>query len=248
MASLKRKSTSDGDGQFMTTRWSVVLKAAQTKLAEADEALSTLCKNYWYPLYAFVRRQGYSSHDAQDLTQGFFARFLEKKDFKAADRAKGRFRSFLLASLKHFLANQYDRATAQKRGGKYSFISLDEAAAESRYSLEPIDQFSAEKIFERRWALTLLENVLDQLRKEFVREGKRELFEELKIFLSGGKDSRSYAEAAHRLNMSEGTIKISVHRMRQRYRKLLRAEIAQTVADPSEIDAELRYLFSAMSL
>ncbi len=248
MSSSKQKSTSGEAGQFRTTHWSVVLKAAQTKLPEADQALSILCQNYWYPLYAFIRRQGYSPHDAQDLAQGFFARFLEKKDFKVADRAKGRFRSFLLASLKHFLANEHDRAMAQKRGGKYSFVSLDEETAESRYRLEPSAELSAEKIFERRWALTLLENVLEQLREEFVSEGKLELFEELKTFLSGGKDSGSYAQVAERLGISEGAVKVAVHRMRQRYRKLLRSEIAKTVDDPSEIDTELRHLFSVMSL
>ena len=220
---------------------------AGTDSPQAHEALETLCRNYWYPLYAFVRRQGHSPHDAQDLTQAFFARLLEKNYLADVQREKGRFRSFLLASLKHFLANEWDRERALKRGGGRKLIALDEDSAESRYKLEPKDDLSADKIYERRWALTLLDQVLSKLRREFEIDGKLDHFEILKPYLSAGRTSVSYAQAADKLGMNEGAIKVAVHRLRKRYRELLRAEIAQTVATASEVDAEIRYLFAALS-
>jgi RNA polymerase sigma factor (sigma-70 family) len=220
---------------------------AGTDSPQAHQALETLCRNYWYPLYAYVRRQGHSAHDAQDLTQAFFARLLEKNYLADVQREKGRFRSFLLASLKHFLANEWDREQALKRGGGKRLIALDEESAESRYKLEPKDDLSADKIYERRWALTLLDQVLAKLRGEFEKDGKLDQFETLKQYLSGGRTSVSYAQAADKLGMNEGAIKVAVHRLRKRYRELLRAEIAQTVATASEVEAEIRYLFAALS-
>jgi RNA polymerase sigma-70 factor (ECF subfamily) len=239
-------STPPSAGVFATTRWTVVMQAG-TDSPDAQQALETLCRNYWYPLYAYVRRQGHSPHDAQDLTQAFFARLLEKNYLADVQREKGRFRSFLLASLKHFLANEWDRERALKRGGGRKLIALDEDSAESRYKLEPNVDLSADKIYERRWALTLLDQVLAKLRSEFERDGKLEHFETLKQYLSAGRTSVSYAQAADKLGMNEGAIKVAVHRLRKRYRELLRAEIAQTVATASEIDAEIRYLFAALS-
>ena len=220
---------------------------AGTDSPQAHQALETLCRNYWYPLYAYVRRQGHNAHDAQDLTQAFFARLLEKNYLADVQREKGRFRSFLLASLKHFLANEWDREQALKRGGGKRLIALDEDSAESRYKLEPKDDLSADKIYERRWALTLLDQVLAKLRGEFECDGKLEQFETLKQYLSAGRTSVSYARAADKLGMNEGAIKVAVHRLRKRYRELLRAEIAQTVATASEVEAEIRYLFAALS-
>jgi RNA polymerase sigma factor (sigma-70 family) len=237
-----------GAANFTPTHWSVVLAAAgRTDSAHARDALEKLCRNYWLPIYAFVRRQGHSPHDAQDLTQEFFARLLEHNYLAGADRAKGRFRSFLLASLKHFLANEWDRATAQKRGGGQVPISIDAATAESSFGLEPADVLTAEKIFERRWALALLEQVLRRLREEYTRDGKERQFEQLKPTLTEASRSVPYAEIAVRLATSEGAVKVAVHRLRQRYRELLRAEIADTVASAGEIEDEIRNLFAALA-
>ena len=223
------------------------MTAGGTDSPRAYAALETLCTNYWYPLYAYVRRQGHGQHDAQDLTQAFFARLLEKNYLADVQREKGRFRSFLLASLKHFLANEWDRERALKRGGGRKLIALDDDSAESRYRLEPKDDLSADKIYERRWALTLLDKVLNTLRAEYEQGGKAEAFEILKPYLSAGRTSVSYAHAAEKLGMNEGAVKVAVHRLRKRYRELLRAEIAQTVSTASEIEAEIRYLFAALS-
>ena len=242
-----RSPTPAGAGQFATTHWSVVLAAGHKSSPDAQAALSTLCQTYWYPLYAFVRRQGCSPHDAQDLTQEFFARFLEKNYLGDVHRERGRFRSFLLAALKHFLANEWDRARALKRGGGREFVSLDEHAAESRYALEPRDELSADKIYERRWALMVLERVLGRLKQEFADAGKAAQFQLLKNALPGGQGSVPYAEVAARLNTTEEAVKVAVHRLRKRYREMLRAEIAQTVAGPGEIEDEIRHLFSALS-
>ena len=223
------------------------MAAGGTDSPRAYAALETLCTNYWYPLYAYVRRQGHGPHDAQDLTQAFFARLLEKNYLADVQREKGRFRSFLLASLKHFLANEWDRERALKRGGGRKLIALDDDSAESRYRLEPKDDLSADKIYERRWALTLLDKVLNTLHAEYEQGGKVEAFEILKPYLSAGRTSVSYALAAEKLGMNEGAVKVAVHRLRKRYRELLRAEIAQTVSTASEIEAEIRYLFAALS-
>jgi RNA polymerase sigma factor (sigma-70 family) len=240
-------SAPPGAREFATTRWTVVLSAGRSDSTHARDALAKLCQAYWYPLYAYVRRQGHGPHDAQDLTQEFFARLIEKNYLGDVNREKGRFRSFLLASLKHFLANEWDKARALKRGGGHTIIPLEVDTAETRYSLEPPDPLSADKIFERRWALTLLEQVLAHLREEFVFSGKVALFEEFKGCLTGDRDSLPYSEMGRKLGMSEGAVKVAVHRLRQRYRELLRAEIANTVAGPNEVDEELRYLFSVLA-
>ncbi|MBI4662327.1 MAG: sigma-70 family RNA polymerase sigma factor [Verrucomicrobia bacterium] len=214
--------------------------------SKAEQALASLCEVYWYPLYAFVRRQGHSPQDAQDLTQAFFARFLEKDYLKDVDRQKGKFRSFLLASLKHFLADQRDRDQAQKRGGGKALVSLDAQTAETRYLLEPHDDLTPDKIFERRWALTLLEQAMARLREEFTLAGKSEFFDQLKVFMAAEKGPVTYAGAAAKLSTTEAAVKMSVQRMRRRYRELLRAEIAHTVARTEEIDEELRHLAEAL--
>ncbi|HLX71004.1 MAG TPA: RNA polymerase sigma factor [Verrucomicrobiae bacterium] len=233
---------------FTPTHWSVVIAAAgHTGSAGARDALEKLCRNYWVPIYAFVRRQGHSPHDAQDLTQEFFARLLEKNYLADADRAKGRFRSFLLASLKHFLANEWDKANAQKRGGGRVLISIDADAVETSFGAELAHELTAEKIFERRWALALLDQVLRRLREEYTRDGKQKQFEQLKQTLTEASRSVPYAEIATRLGTSEGAVRVAVHRLRQRYRELLRAEIADTVASPAEIEDEIRNLFAALA-
>lgn len=234
-------------GRFEVTRWSVVIAAADGESTQARAALESLCATYWYPLYAFVRREGHSGEDAQDLTQGFFARLLEKKDLAAVDRTKGKFRSFLLASMKHYLANEWDRSQAQKRGGGIAFISIDDAEAERRYESEPAEQITAEQLFDRRWALTLLDRVLAQLGSEMVAAGKAAQFEELKHGLTGERGA-AYGEIARRLGTTEGAIKVAIHRLRDRYRTLLREEIAQTVGSGADVEEELRQLFSALSM
>jgi len=232
----------------MTTRWSVVLSCTDSDGDEekAHAALAELCKIYWRPVFAFICRQGHSVPDAQDLTQDFFARLLARNDFAAADRTKGRFRSYLAGALKHFLANARDQARARKRGGGRAPLPLDFATAESRYNREPAHTFTAEKAFARRWALTLLEQVLMQLRDEFATAGKMDVFERLKIVLSGPRGSTSYAGLAADLEMTEGAVKVAVHRVRRRYRELLRDQIARTVAEPELIDDEIRDLFAAL--
>ena len=232
--------------KFLPTRWSVVL-AAGGKSTAARSALETLCQTYWLPIYAFVRREGHNPEDAQDLTQAFFARLLEKKDLEAVHPSKGRFRSYLLASLKHFLANEWDKARAQKRGGGERLISIDTLEAEGKHNAELADSLSAEKLFDRRWALTLLERVLARLREEHLANGKAEQFHELKSTLTGERAEISYAEMAQRLGMSEGAVKTAVHRLRQRYRELIRSEIAETVASPDQVKDEMRSLFAALS-
>jgi len=229
------------------THWTVVLAAGGNDSTQARQALELLCKSYWPPIYAFIRRQGYSPHDAQDLTQGFFARILEKNWIGAADRNRGRFRSFLLGTLKHFLANEWDRAAAQKRGGGQTPISIDIDSAETRCGIELADRMTAERIFERRWALTLLDEVLQRLRQEYVEAGREALFDHLKQTLTEPSGSMPYLQIAARLKSTEGAVKVAVHRLRQRYRELLRAEIARTVASPDEVEDELRNLFAALS-
>lgn len=229
--------------QFVTTRWTIVLTAGRTDTTQAQVALGKLCQTYWYPLYAYVRRQGHSPEDAQDLTQEFFAKLIAKHYLGDVDRVKGKFRSFLLASLKHFLANEWDKSRAQKRGGGQTIVSLD---AETRYKLEPADNVSADKIFERRWALTLLDEVLKRLREEYADDGKGKLFDHLKVTLTSERGTIPYAALGTQLGMSAGAVKVAVHRLRQRYRDVLRAEIAETVARPEEVEEELRALFTAL--
>jgi len=232
--------------QFAPTHWSVVLTAAGSDSPEAAEALARLCQDYWYPLYAFVRRKGFAPHEAQDLTQDFFARLLEKSVLKAADPARGKFRSFLLRSLQNFLNNEWDRQRAEKRGGKAFTFSLDDTTAEDRYRLAPAHDLTPEKIFERRWALTLLEKVHAQLKAECQDEGKGAQFEVLQVYLSGEPKAGKYDESAARLGLSEGTVRVAVHRLRKRLGQLLRIEVGRTVADPRDIDEEISNLLMAL--
>lgn len=230
---------------FVTTHWSVVLTAARTDTARAQDALEHLCRMYWYPIYHFVRRQGHSTHDAQDLTQEFFARLLEKNWIAHADQSRGRFRSFLLLVLKRFLAGEWHRANAQKRAGSHQWLPLD--TAETRYAREPADTSTPEQAFEKQWVLTLLETVLRQLREDYEQDGKGRLFEALKPSLLGSRESQPYAALAATLEMSEGAVKVAVHRLRERYRERLKAEIAHTVASPAEVDSEMRHLFHVLA-
>jgi RNA polymerase sigma-70 factor (ECF subfamily) len=237
---------SDAAG-FAATRWTLVLAAAGgDDASRAADAMAELCRIYWYPLYAYIRRRGHPSHEAEDLTQEFFVRLLAKDDLAGVNRRKGKFRAFLLAALKHFLANQWDRSQAQKHGGGKVILSLDALSAESRYRLEPAHNLTPEKLFERQWALTVLERVLARLQAELGTADKSALFQGLRPFLTGGRPAASYAEAAVELDMSEGAVKVAVHRLRRRYRQLLKEEIAHTVASPEEIDDEIRYLLSCL--
>jgi RNA polymerase sigma factor (sigma-70 family) len=229
---------------FVTTRWSLVIAAGGKSSAESEEALAQLCRTYWYPLYTFIRRQGRSPEDAEDLAQAFFAYLLEKKALRSVQRDKGKFRSFLLASLKNFLANDWDKKHAAKRGGRHAMISLDANEAEDRYLRELSHDGTPERLFERTWAVTVLDSVLQQLRKEYCASGKSELFELLQDQLIGAEHERSYAELGVRLGMKEGALRMTVLRMRRHFSYLLRAAIAQTVGSASEIDEELRYLIS----
>ncbi|MEK7683857.1 MAG: sigma-70 family RNA polymerase sigma factor [Verrucomicrobiota bacterium] len=236
-----------GDPCFNTTHWSVVLAARDTASPGAAAALAELCRTYWYPLYAFVRRKGHSPHDAQDLTQAFFARLLEKNYVAQADRERGRFRTYLLAALTHFLADEWDKARRLKRGGGREIISFDAASAEERYRLEPIDQLDAAKLYERRWVTTLFDQVLARLEEEFRDSGKGGLFDQLKGSLLAEEPGPSYAELGTQLGLTEDAVKQAVHRMRRRYRELFREEIAQTVAGPGEVEDELKHLFAVLS-
>jgi RNA polymerase sigma factor (sigma-70 family) len=228
--------------EFTTTHWSVVLTAGQVDSPDAQQALGMLCRTYWYPLYAFARRQGRSAEDAEDLTQGFFARLLEKGSIGQADPARGRFRSFLLASFKNFIAEAHRQASRLKRGGGQSAVSWDAMSAEERYQAEPKDESTAEALYEDRWALTLLETAMERLGAELTAAGRERVFVELKGQLWGESGVVSYRELSGRLEMSEGALKVTVHRLRQRFRELLREEVANTVADAGEIDDELRHL------
>jgi len=231
---------------FVTTHWSVVLNAGREQTPQAQDALEKLCQTYWRPLYAYVRRRGYSPDDAADLTQGFFARLLERRWLERADEKRGRFRSFLLATLSNFIANEWDKATTQKRGGG-RILSLQRDVAESDGGSEPADRLTPEQIFEWRWALALLDQVMNRLSDEFAQNGKTELFEAIKPCLLGERNVQPYAALASRMGMTEGSVKVTVHRLRQRYRQLLRDEIAHTVATPEEVEEEMRYLFAVLA-
>ena len=232
--------------RFATTRWSLVAAAGGGE-TDAHESLARLCHVYWYPLYAYVRRRGHTPEDAQDLTQAFFARVLEKNWIAGADRNKGRFRTFLLSAMKHFLADEWDRAQAQKRGGGAEFVPLAWDTAEQRYTTEPADPTTPDRIYERRWALTLLDQVLARLRDEYHTAGRGPLFEALHPCLVGERTAQPYTELARSLGSTEAAIKSAVHRLRQRYRQLLREEIASTVVADQDIDDELRHLFAALT-
>jgi len=231
---------------FVTTHWSVVLTAGSGDTTGARHALEKLCRAYWYPLYAYVRRRGVSPPDAEDLTQEFFARFLEHHWVANADREKGRFRTFLLSAMNHFLANEWDKARAQKRGGGVPLLPLEFDTAETRYGREPADNVTPEQHFEQRWALTLLETATSRLRAEYEQEGKGDLFTVLNPSLVGERTSQPYLELAQKLALSEGAVKSAVHRLRQRYRQLLREEIAHTVAGSGEVEEELRHLVAVL--
>ena len=235
-------------GQFNTTHWSAVLLAGQTEAPQAEKALESLCRAYWPPLYAYVRRQGHSHHDAQDLTQAFFARLLQKKYLKLASEDRGRFRSFLLKSLNHFLVNEWARGQAIRRGGGQKLFMLDEEAAERILQQEPSSHLPSESFYDKRWAITLLERAMEILSAEYAASGKGELFVHLKKWLVAEGSLKSYRELAGLLGMNEGAVKVAVHRLRQRFRETVRSEIAQTVASPADIDEELRFLMSALSL
>jgi RNA polymerase sigma-70 factor (ECF subfamily) len=209
--------------------------------------LEKLCRSYWYPLYVFVRRQGHDEATAKDLTQGFFAKLLEKNYLADVRREKGKFRTFLLVAIKHFISDERDKARAEKRGGGKTVISLDETAGEDRYRHEPIEVMDAEKLYERRWALTLLEQARERLKEEYRTGGKAELYERLQLFGSGANDTPAYAEVAPTLGLSESGLRSAVHRMRQRYGELVREEVAQTVSSPAEVDEEIRYLIRVVS-
>jgi RNA polymerase sigma factor (sigma-70 family) len=237
--------TLPGPSRFPTTRWTLVVAAGDPQRKEARSALVDLCENYWYPLYAYLRRRGYSAEEAQDLTQEFFVRVLEGRYLDRADPGKGRFRSFILTSLKFFVADEGDRQRARKRGGG-AVLPLEFSSGEDRYQREPAHDETPERIFERRWALSLLDRVVERLRNEFVQHGRPEHFERLKGFLLGQSDA-PYAALARGMNTSEGALKVAIHRLRKRYRELFRQEIAETVADPAEVESELRFLAAVLS-
>jgi len=232
---------------FHTTSWTLVALAAVHPDANSREALARLCQTYWQPVYAFIRRNGYDGDQSQDLCQGFFALLLEKNYLLDADRERGRFRSFLLTSVKHFLANEWDRTQALKRGGGHAFISIDKVEAERWYAPAAIDETTPESLFERRWAFSLLERVMAKLRAEFAAAGKGDQFDKLAVFLNRERDSARYDEAARQLETSAATLRVAVHRMRQRCRKLLREEIADTVSTAEQADDEIRFLLTILS-
>jgi RNA polymerase sigma factor (sigma-70 family) len=237
--------TLPGASRFPTTRWSLVVAAGDPHRKEARSALVSLCEHYWYPLYAYLRRRGYPSHHAQDLTQEFFIRVLEGRYLDRADPEKGRFRSFLLTSLKFFVADEEDRNRARKRGGGI-VVAIEYSSGEERYQREPAHDETPERIYERRWALSLIDRVVEKLREKFVHHGRPDHFERLKVFLLGHSDA-PYAALAREMNTSEGALKVAIHRLRKRYRELFRQEIADTVADPAEVESELRFLAAVLA-
>lgn len=241
------KGGTPGD-YFATTHWTVVLAAGCRSTPQADVALEELCRTYWYPLYAYIRRRGYTHEDAEDLAQAFFARLLEKNYLEGLSSEKGKFRAFLLAALKHFLANEWHRANRQKRGGGVTTLSLNWQSGDTRYQIiDPADNLSPDKLYDRAWAVTLLERVITRLRGESATDGKAKLFEQLKPFLMAGKGAVPHADAAKALEMTEGAVRVVVHRLRRRYRELLREEIGQTLSDADQIEEEMRALFSAFT-
>ncbi len=236
------------EGVFATTHWSVVQSAQDKHSSRSAEALEKLCKAYWYPLYAYARRVGQNPADAEDLTQGFFARFLEKDYVQTAAREKGRFRTFLLTAFKAFMANEWDRQHAHKRGGFTSFVSIDQTTAENRFAAEPSHHVQPDTLFDRHWAVTLLDLTLARLREEYLSTGRARLFEVLQNCLVRQDKGVSYSEIAAVLKVTEPAIKMAVYRLRARYRELLEAEIAQTVSSPEQVQEELRHLFSAFEI
>ena len=240
-------STPFGSGKFATTHWSMVLAAGDTSAFQHEQALSSLCQTYWFPVYAFLRQCGHDAHQAEDHTQGFITYLLEKHVLRRADPECGRFRSFLLGTLKHYLTDERDRAKAQKHGGGRQILSLDFADAETKYVIEPADNLSPEKLFDRYWALTVLNQTIRKLKMETENAGKKNIFSALKIYIASEGDSVPYRDMAKEQNMTEGAIKVAVHRLRKRYRELLREEIAHTVGSEEQIDAEIQDLFVAVA-
>ena len=248
------KSTTDSPDRvagasdyFATTRWTIVVAAGQRSAPEADRALEDLCSVYWYPLYVYVRSQGFSKQDAEDLTQGFFARFLKRNYLEGLSAAKGKFRAFLLAALKHFMLNERDRNSRQKRGGGNLPLSLDWRNADERYQIEQATALSPDKLYDRTWAILLLEQVLQRLENESTSETNATLYTKLRPFLMVGKSEIPYSQVATELGWSEGALRVAVHRLRRRYRELLRLEISQTLADPAQVEEEMQALFHAFS-
>ena len=235
-----------GRGRFATTQWSLVLAAAKGDSAEAEEALERLCALYWYPVFAFVRRQSHSAEEAEDLTQGFFVRLIEKGDIGDADRSRGRFRTFLLTACRHFLLNERDRMLTLKRGAGRPALSIDLIAAESRYQRALSHNETPERLYDRQWCLALLASVLDAVRAEYVTAGKEVEFERLRAFLTMPDDAGTYADAARELDLTLSAVKSAVHRLRVRYRDALRGRVADTVASPQEVDDEMDYLLEIL--
>ena len=237
-------STAPGD-RFATTHWTVVLAAGRRHTPQSDGALEELCRAYWFPLYAYVRRRGHNKEDAEDLVQAFFARLLAKNFLAGLDSEKGKFRAFLLASLKHFLANEWDKSQTQKRGGGRPHFSLDWQTADTKFQVAATNAPSPDQIFDREWALALLAKVIGRLEKECAADGKAALFAQLKMFLTAGKGEAAQRDVADALGLEEGAVRVAVHRLRKRYRILLREEIAQTLANAADVDEEMRSLFGA---
>jgi len=233
--------------RFQTTRWSIV-NAAGSGDSAARSALAKLCETYWYPLYAYIRRRGSTPDDARDLTQGFFASLIERRDFDSLQRERGRFRAFLLASLQHYLANDFARRTTQKRGSGVLPLALEFDGAEGRYRFEPAGKETPQTLFERRWALTVIERALGEVRREWEAASKVAEFESLKSCLLGDAPDGGYAAIARDISSTEGAVRVAVHRLRRKFQKRLRAEIAETVADPAEVDDEIRYLLRALDV
>jgi RNA polymerase sigma-70 factor (ECF subfamily) len=246
MTSDCASSTAPGD-VFATTHWTVVLAAGRRHTPQADGALEELCRTYWFPLYAYVRRRGHTKEDAEDLVQAFFARFLEKNYLAGLSAERGRFRAFLLASLKHFLINQWKKSQRLKRGGGEVNLSLDWETADTKFQVASTSEPSPDQAFDREWALALLAKVIERLQTECAADGKGKLFAQLKNFLTAGKSETAQTEVAQALGMEEGSVRVAIHRLRKRYRALLRDEIAQTLADDSQVDAEMRALFGAFA-
>lgn len=232
---------------FLTTRWSIVLSARDPASSSSTLALESLCRTYWYPLYVFVRRQGHGAHDSQDLTQAFFARLLEKDYLQSVEREKGRFRTFLIMAMKRFLSNEWDKLRTQKRGGNFTHLSLDTGLAESRYLDESSESLPPDQVYERRWALVLLDQAMARLRSDYVTSGRETEFEHLKTSLTAGRGEVSYREIAVALQMTEGAARVALHRLRKRFREIFREEIAGTVSNSEEVDDEVRYVVAILS-
>ncbi len=242
----RAKSGAQNNPQFATTHWSLVVAAGEKKNSSSQQALAELCQAYWHPIYAYVRRRISNVHEAQDLTQEFFARLLENQTIATADPNRGRFRAFLLTACKRFLINEWHKERATKRGGGQKPLSLDFESEESKYVIELVDTLTAERLYERQWAITLLARVVERLKQEFTLKDQSQHFEQMKQFISGSKSTEAYVAAADALGISEGAVKVAAHRLRARYRELLRNEIAQTLQGPQEVDDEIRSLFEVL--